>query len=394
MSRMRIAVIGGGFAGIEALRTLSRHRRLWGDSFEVVLFDRKEYFEFLPLLPDVLSRRMDEGCLRVGLRELSRTMPFTFIQSEVTRVDMGSRSITYGSQETMFFEFLIIASGSETNFFGNEALERACFRLDTVDNAIRIREAVLKGSRERGNLNVVVIGGGYTGIEVASNMQSLLKRSPSGFRVMIVEKAPELLTMVPGWLRNEAADVLKKDGIDIVTGDSLKDYDGSRACLESGRVIETCVCVWTAGVKTPRFVEGISLEKVRTRIAVDERLGISRSREGSIFIAGDSAAFVDARTHQALRMAVMFSIGQGRIAAENVVRMIGKRPLIRYVPKDLGYLIPLASGRAPGIILGRRINGRIGYRLHYLMCLYRSALPNQIKMLQYWMNPGRSSREG
>jgi len=137
------------------------------------------------------------------------------------------------------------------------------------------------------------------------------------------------------------------------------------------------LCVWTAGVRTSGFVEALNVRKARTRIPVDAKLNVRERGCRNLFFTGDSAHFTDRKTEKALRMAVMFSMGQGRVAAENILRDIqGRRPL-EYHPVDLGYLVPMAHGKAPGKVLGLNVRGFPGYAMHYAMCVYRSYRRNR-----------------
>ncbi|MGD2279163.1 MAG: FAD-dependent oxidoreductase [Candidatus Omnitrophota bacterium] len=388
MKNKNIVIIGGGFAGISALRRLRRYKSRLDSDFRVVLIDKKKDFEFLPMLPDLIGERISPEALKVDLKGFCEKLGCSFLEAEVKSVDLGSKTIFHTRGE-LEYEYLIVASGSETNFFDNNDLASSCSKLDNVDDALEINKELLERAKKQPKINVVVVGGGYTGIEVATNIYHLLNKNGKEHRITILEKGADILMMVPEWLRKECRKELDRIGITVVANDSLKSYDGQKAFFGSGKVLENAFCVWSAGVRTTRFLDGIKAERIRTRIKVDKNLEINGSGRGNVFITGDNAAFSYTDSGESLRMAVMFSMGQGKIAAENVVRSIFKRPSRKYKAVDLGYLIPFATGKAPGIIMGKRINGNTGYFMHYFMCLYRSGWGNRFKMLEYWLKGGR-----
>ncbi len=381
MPKKNIAVIGGGFAGISALRRLTRCRKTLPPDFEVVLIDRKDCSEFLPLLPDVAGGWMRPEPLSTDLRPLAESRGSGFIRDEVTEVDLKKKKITLAGG-SLDYEFLLICPGSETNFFGSAQARDNCFKLDCVADALRIQDTLSARAVAASRLNVVVVGGGYTGIEIATNIRFLLTGQKADFHVSIVEKAPEILMMVPAWMRAEVRRELAALDVELALNDSLRSYDGRTAALESGRKIENAFCVWAAGVKTPPFVEKLAVEKERTRIKVTQDLRIGGWEDAGVFVAGDAASFHDRKSGAPIRMAVMFSIGQGVVAARNIAAGILHRPLSEYRPVDLGYLIPMAHGRACGPVVGIKARGFAGYLMHYYMCIYRSESRNRPEIVK------------
>lgn len=361
--------------------------------FRVILIDRKENFEFLPMLPDVIGGWLGHDVLRAGLKKITDSCRYEFLEDEVTRVDFTTGRI-YLVNNTLDYEYLIISSGSETNFFKNENIRNSCFKLDNVNDAVKIRGELLKRAEAKtdSGVNIVVTGGGYTGIEIATNANYFLGRGKVKRRIYIVEKADSILTMVPEWMRKEVRTELDSLNVSIICNDSLKEYKGKDVLLESGGKIENALCIWSAGVKTSSFIDTIDAEKERTRIKVREDLRIAKDGVENVFVAGDAGYFFDKRKKSALRMAVMFAIAQGKMAAHNVAQSILKVPPEKYRPLDLGYLIPMANGKAPGVVMGRKIHGRLGYLMHYCMCLYRSEQENKFSIIRKMFQKGKNAK--
>jgi len=126
----------------------------------------------------------------------------------------------------------------------------------------------------------------------------------------------------------------------------------------------------------------LNAEKIRGRIKVDEKLNIYGGKFTNLYLAGDCCSFIDSKTGAPLRMAVMFSLGQAKIAAQNIINFIKGEPLANYKPVDLGYVIPLAYCKAPGLVLGHNVGSRTGYLLHYCLCIYRSRISEQFKIIR------------
>ncbi|MDD4013864.1 MAG: FAD-dependent oxidoreductase, partial [Candidatus Omnitrophica bacterium] len=268
MPKTKIVIAGGGFAGISALKTLSKRSERSKRSIEITIIDKKPYSEFLPMLPDVAGGWLRPELLRTDLRRIAASAGAVFAQEEITGLDTAAGSLRTREREILY-DFLILATGSETNFYANDVLSRKCLRLDTVEDAVSIREKVLQRGKS-GEVNIVISGAGYTGVELASNLDILLKEKGVQHNVSIVEKADEALMMLPGWVRREVMEELGKMGIEILTGTSIREYDGSTAVLSSGEKVDNALCVWAAGVKTPSYVEASSLPKERSRILVEE----------------------------------------------------------------------------------------------------------------------------
>ncbi len=378
MPKNNIVIAGGGFAGTAALKQLRRSKRALAGGFRLIVIDRKDSFEFLPMLPDIIGGWCRPESLSAPLDKLAGGCGCEFIKDEITGLDFSKKKVELRSGE-LEYEYLLLASGSETNFFGNEAAAGSCSRLESVKDALAIKEKLAARVESGGPVNTVIVGGGYTGIEIAANIHWLLREKRKNREIYIVEKSPDILGTVPEWMRNDVRNELNKLNIQIICRDSLAGYDSlsQSVLLESGREVKNAFCVWSAGVKASSFIEKTSFAKKKTRIRVNKDLTPEERDSAGVFAAGDAAYFHDKKTPDGLRMAVMFSLAEGRIAAANIVNSVLKKPLVQYNPIDLGFLIPMAHGKASGAVMGGNVRGAAGYLLHYVMCLYRSEAENR-----------------
>jgi len=345
----KVIIIGAGFAGLSAGNILRRKKDI-----AITLIDSRETSDFLPLLPDCIGRKINPEYLAYDINKTG----FKFIKEEVVSVDLEKKQVVIQSQ-SLGFDYLIIASGSETNFYGNENIRQNAYKL----NGVKDVRGIINALEENNFDNYIIAGAGYTGIEVATN----LRRNKPQAKIIIIERAPGILGLVQKWMQEYVARNLAKLKIDVLTQTTIDRIEDKKVYLSGNKVFENALVVWAAGVKTAAFVQNIKAAKnPQGRLKVDECLRIN----DNCFVVGDAAYF--AWQNNFLRMAVQFAIVEGRLAAKNILRSIKGSSLIKYKPIDLGYIIPMANNRSCGRVLGINLKGRLQTLLHFMMCIYRS----------------------
>ncbi|MFH1046314.1 MAG: FAD-dependent oxidoreductase [Candidatus Omnitrophota bacterium] len=357
----KIVVAGGGFAGVSALNILARRRG--SGKLELALVDTKLQAEFLPLLPDIIGRAFAPDSLSYNLTQFCNWRGVTFIREEVQAVDLKKKEVTTAASRIPY-DYLIIASGSQTNFYGQSQIAQVAFTLDSVDDARKLITALEQDNYD----NFIISGAGYTGVEIATALwRYFRRRKRANKKIMLVEIAAELLGPLPAWMKQYVAANLRALGISVFLESKIEKIEQDRVTLSNGEGFTRAMLIWAAGVKTADFVGNLPLEKNRQgRLKVNEYLQV----DPFCFVAGD-AAEVNWQG-KPLRMAVQFSLAQAQIAAGNVLRSIRGLPLKKYRALDLGYIIPLANNRSCGVVLGVNLKGVIPTALHFMMCIYRS----------------------
>lgn len=351
-------IIGAGFAGISAAKALGKQRK----ELETLILDKNRYSNFLPLLPDLLGRGIGANLLEWELSGLKRS-GVEFLNEEAVGIDLEKKEVRTNTGKPLSYDYLIIACGSETNFYGNEAMKVSSLKMDDTLDAGRIFKRLEKDDFS----HCVICGGGYTGVEIASNLRLYFEKRKKDKRIILVERAPQVLAALPHWMRSYVLDNLKRQKIEVLTDTSIVEISEQQVRLSSGAVLEDVLLIWAAGVKVADFLKGLDLEKnPQGRLQVDEYLRVNES----CFVLGDAAYF--RHKGSSLRMAVQFSIAEGELAAENIIRHARGEPLKRYEPLDLGFIIPMANNRSCGEVLGIRVKGVFATCLHYCMCIYRS----------------------
>lgn len=354
----RIVIIGGGFAGLNAARTLSGHHA----SLDITLITSHCSFDFLPLLPDVISGKVPPSAASTPLSAFRFLRHVRCIEGTVTSLDPVNRTLSTDSA-TLPYDYAILASGTETNVYGRADAAQNAFHLDTVQDAVHLREAALSGIHS----SFVVSGGGYTGIEVSTHLRHLLAGENRHVPVLVIERGPSVVGVLPDWMRQYVRKNLDRLQIDHVENTEVASIEPATVRLSSGRELEKACVVWVAGVKTPAYIQALPFVKnAQGRLSVDPYLRV----DDHLFAAGDSALVK--RNGTPLRMSVQFAFVGGQVAATNILRSIIKKPLRTFNPADPGYVVPMANGRSCGIVFGIPLRGRLPSLLHYLMCAFRT----------------------
>ncbi len=378
----QVTVIGGGFAGLAAVQELTRRQKA-GLDIRIRLVDRQPCSVFLPLLPDLISGRIRPRHLCFDLRSHCRRLGVEFLQQEVRHVDLAGKAIETGAGRSVS-DGLVLALGCETNWHGHEHFKGVLPDLKGAAEGVAIRTRaweLVSDCRRRGTrANIIVIGGGYAGFEIASHIAAMLHRRlrvPYSrlnqiADIVILEVMDHVLHGVNDALRDWSVRAIGHYAVRVETKASVQQVvDATTLRLGDGRVVEDALAVWSAGVSAGPVAQELDVPKIREgRLAVEPTLNLPGHSE--VFIAGDLAGARHPGQQDPLRMGIQFSLVGGTLAGRNLAATLSGRPMREFNPADLGYIVPLAPGRAAGVVLGVHLRGRLPYLLHYVMCLYRS----------------------
>lgn len=378
----RVLVLGGGFGGLYAAAQLGRAFDLRPED-EVLLVDTRNYFTFNPLLAEVVGGALGREHVTVPFRVLARQHGFRFRQAEVRGIDPGGRTVET-TAGPIRYDRCVVALGSRAQFFGNEQLRAASVPLKSVDDAERLRDRVLRmveaaesmdPAERRKHLTFVVAGGGPAGVEVASEINHLLRevlpryypRAPDA-RVVLAEGAERILPQFDAGLARRGQRILEDAGIDLRLETLVEDASGDRVAFGDGSAVDARTLVWTAGVRAPDLLGDSGLPTNRRgAVEVDEHLRV-RGREG-IYAVGDAAAVRDRRRERPYPNVAPLAISQGVRAAGNVENERAGRPVEPYRAHHAGSIVTLGAGEALVDLLGLELSGApawIAYRAAYL----------------------------
>ncbi len=362
----RVVILGGGFGGLRAAR------RLEGEPVEVLLVDRNNYHAFLPLLYQVAAAELHPQDIAYPLRTLFARSPNVRVRiGEATRIDLAGSVVEVGGQAERF-DYLILATGSTTHFFGVAGAERNGFALKTIDEALALRNHVLSrferatrlapGAERAAALAFVVVGGGATGVEFAGALAELVhgplakdfaEIDPREVRVVIVEATERVLVGLPERLAAYTLERLASMEVEVLLGTPVRSVTERGVELASGAFLAADTVVWTAGVRGALLEAGPELPQRGGRVLVRETL--QTEVDPSVYVVGELAR-VDG-TEPPHPQVAQVAIQQGALAAENVLRAVrGEQPApFRY--RDLGTMVAIGRNHGVARVFGRGFTG-------------------------------------
>ncbi len=385
----RVVILGGGFGGIELARSLRR------SSFQVVLIDRNNYHTFQPLLYQVATGGLEPDSIAYPIRKIFRRQRnLLFRMDEAERVDTESNTV-HTRSGTVPYDFLVVATGGASHFFGNDALEAQALGLKCMTDALDVRSLLLQNfekaqagpSGDAGLLNVVIVGGGPTGVEIAGALAEFKKHvvpadypeiSPAQVNIVLVEAAGRLLGGFSGTSARRALRALTSMGVQVRLETSLREYDGRVAVLSDGSHMATNLLLWSAGIKGCR-PDGLNRAAGKNnRLQVNAFNRVEKCE--NVFAIGDAAVMAgDPDWPDGHPMVAQPAIQQGRHLGKNLRRIQNKKPLIPFRYKDLGSLATIGRNRAVAEFGHIRFGGAVAWWLWmavHLMALvgYRNRL--------------------
>lgn len=401
MKAPHLIIIGGGFAGLECIKKLNNK------NIKVTVLDKHNYFNFQPLMYQVASGGLGPDAIAYPLRKIIGKMPnVAFRMAEVNEVDPEKNCVhtTIGDFE---FDYLCIATGAQTNFFGNEQLEKYCMQLKSIPDALDLRSDILqefeKAFSERGAgdleriLNFVVVGGGPTGVETAGALAEIKKHvlpadytelDAAKMQVHLIEAAPRILAAMSEISSTKAQKFLEELGVHVQVNTAVQSYDPQTGglTLSNGQVLKTDTVIWSAGVKG-KTIAGIPDSCVvrGNRYKVDAYNRIEGFEH--IFAIGDIAYMTTDKAYpNGHPMVATVAQQQGRLLGKNILCVINKAPLKPYTYLNLGSMATIGRHKAVFEIFGVKMQGYIawlGWMFLHLMLLV--GFRNRLVVLMNWM---------
>jgi NADH:quinone reductase (non-electrogenic) len=369
--RPLVLILGGGFGGVGAAQKLK------DADADVVLIDRHDYHTFQPLLYQLATGLLDTTGVGHSLRDLLERHDNTTIhKAAVTGIDLDARRVILEGLPPTTYDYLVLGLGAEVNFFGTDGAAENAFPMYTLPHAIRLKSHILErweaADRDPslvadGALNVVVVGGGPTGIETAGAVAELYRGdfsrdyrnvSQDDARVTLVEAGPELFPMFKPKLREYATKALEDRTVEVKTGSLVASVSPTRVTLKTGEELKAHTLVWGAGLQGNELVQSLGIELERgNRIAVEPDLTLSSHPEVSV--VGDVAAITDTKTEQMLPQLGSVALQSGEHAGETIARRIEGKDVEPFEYRDKGTMATIGRGAAVVQFLrGRTMTGR------------------------------------
>ncbi|RXP63642.1 NAD(P)/FAD-dependent oxidoreductase [Lutibacter sp. HS1-25] len=355
----RLVIIGGGFAGIALAEKLKNK------DLQVVMIDKHNYHTFQPLLYQVATGGLEPDSIAFPLRKIIKNIPnFYFRLTEVLSVDTENNEIdsTIGKLK---YDYLVIATGSKTNYFGNTSIEKYSMAMKNVPQSLNLRsliienfeEALLTSNLEERNalMNFVIVGGGPTGVELAGALAELKKGIlPKDYpdldirqmQINIVEGSDRLLNSMSPRASKKSEDFLVDLGVNIWNNVQIKNYDGYCVETNSDVSFKSSTVIWAAGVKGST-INGLNDECIierANRIVVDEFNKVVGY--DNIFAIGDVSCMSTDVYPKGHPMMAQPALQQGKLLAKNIVAILANKPMKPFVYKDKGSMATIGRNKA------------------------------------------------
>jgi NADH dehydrogenase len=363
-----VVIVGAGFGGLEAARKLAKA------PVRVTLIDRNNYHLFQPLLYQVAIAGLSPAQIAHPVRAiLRRQRNLRFLMGEVTSVDFAAHKVTL-DHTALAYDYLILAAGGRTNFFGLERVEQQGLPLKDIDDAVTIRNHLLskfeEANREpdpeacRALLTFVIVGGGPTGVETAGALSELIhlvlrKDYPNLdlalVRVILLEASDHLMGNYPRDLQAATLRQLRRKRVEIRLNAALSDYDGRQVKLADGTLIPTRTLIWTAGVRAAGLIHRLDVPRAQAgRVPVEPDLQLPG--QPRVYVIGDAAYLEDERG-QPLPMLATVALQQAQAAAHNLQRALRSQPSQPFRYKDPGLLATIGRDAAVAQLWGLTFSG-------------------------------------
>jgi NADH dehydrogenase len=381
-------ILGGGFAGVECARQLES--KFGNDSeIEIVMVSEDNFLLFTPMLPQVASGMLETRHIVLPIRTICKKTKF--YEGRIKNIDPWGKLVTlWGTGEkrgiSIHYDFLIIALGSETNFFGMADVEKNAYTMKTLNDAVMLRNRVIDMLEQAENetnpilrksfLNFVVVGGGFAGIETAGELMDLLldarKHYPTihkeDLKVIVLEALGMILPGFNKKLADFAKDKMIERGIDIRLKTAVTSFDGNEVTIKSldenqknpideSKIdsIITKTLIWTAGVTPVNTIKRSMFKTDKGKVIVNDYLEVSEFP--GVFAIGDCALHIDPLTQRPIPPTAQVAEAQAKIAAKNLIALIKNSEKEKFVYHSKGQMAIIGKRSGIATFLGMNISG-------------------------------------
>ncbi|MDY0931005.1 NAD(P)/FAD-dependent oxidoreductase [Chryseobacterium sp. CFBP8996] len=394
-TREKIIIIGGGFAGLQLAKTLNNKNK------KVIVLDRVNHHMFQPLFYQVACGRIEPSNISFPFRKIFQQSRNTqFRLTDVKSIDTANNKVITDEAE-FTYDKLIIATGCKTNFFGNKDLESKAFGMKNTQEAIGIRNHVLmtfeklileKSRSDDGNWNIVIVGSGPTGVELAGAFSEMKKEIlPRDYpymnfdqlQIILVSSTEKPLAVMSPEAQEKSEKYLKELGVKFLSGEIVTDYDGDKVYMKSGKEIPSNNVIWAAGV-TGNVIDGFPSENlVRNRYIVDRFNKVKGYK--NVYALGDIAYMETPKYPQGHPQVANVAINQAKNLGKNFLRK-NKNEWVEYEYKDQGSLATIGKHRAVVDLPFIKFQGFLAWYfwmfLHLMLIL---SVRNKLAIFFNWM---------
>ena len=394
-TREKIVIVGGGFAGLQLAKALNNKNK------KVILIDKVNHHMFQPLFYQVACGRIEPSNISFPFRKIfQRSRNVQYRMTEVEKIIPEENKII--TDDAVFsYDKLIIATGCKTNFFGNEKMENLAFGMKNTQEAIAIRNHVLttfekliieKSRSDDGNWNIVIVGSGPTGVELAGAFSEMKREilprdypnmNFNNLNIILVSSTEKPLNVMSEEAQNKSEEYLKQLGVEFLSNSRVTDYDGDKVTLANGSQIPANNVIWAAGV-TGNVIPGLNPEiLVKNRYKTDRFNRIEGYK--NIFAIGDVAYMETPKYPQGHPQVANVAINQGKVLGKNFMKK-SEKDWVEYEYVDKGSMATIGKHRAVVDLPKFKFQGFLAWYfwmfLHLMLIL---SVRNKLAIFFNWM---------
>jgi len=358
-NQKKVIVIGAGFGGLQVAQSLAGN-----DDFQVVLIDKNNYHQFQPLFYQVATAGIEPSAISFPLRLAFHNHPNIHVRvASVTNI-ISEQNIVETNLGAIPYDYLILAIGADTNFFGNQNIAEKALPMKSVGEALGLRNRLLENfekalvsdneDERTGLMNVVVVGGGPTGVEVSGTLAEMKRHVlPKDYpelnfdlmQIYIVESGAELLGPMSKNAQVKSKEYLEQLGVNVMLGCRVSDFDGQYAFFNDGSKIRTNNLVWAAGVKA-NSIDGINPAIIMRGGRMKVNSFNQVDSYDNIFALGDVALMTEEKYPNGHPQVAQPAIQQGKLLAKNLINLIRGNELKPFIYRDLGSMATVGRNLA------------------------------------------------
>lgn len=399
--KTRILILGGGFAGSNVLREIQHQFK--GNDVDITLVSQDNFFLFTPMLPEISSGMLHASDITTPIRTFCKTA--NFCHARILSIDIENKNVSviriFDQKDIVLeYDYLVLALGSKDNFFGNKNIEEFGFTIKTLEDAIAIRNHVISvlecADQERDQilqeqlLRFVVVGGGFAGVEIATEINHFLQDATKKYyknidakkiHVIIISARNGILPEVGDELGNFALDYVRKSGIEVITNTKAVDAGEDHVLLSDNTIVPCATLIWAGGVTVDPIIATLNCEHGQSgRLVVDSYLRLKDY--SSIFALGDCANLVDDKSKVVYPTTAQIAIRQAKLVSENLVAEItgNINSLKPFVYHNKGVMATIGKRTGVALLNGKKIRGFSAWLLW--RSFYWSHLPTREKKIK------------
>ena len=389
MNKPKVVILGGGFGGLAAARTLYK-------SAEVTVVDRHNFQTFLPLLYQVSTAGLAADHVAYPIRGALRKTDIKFRMGSPISIDHKNKEVKLDSSEVLKYDHLIVALGSVSADFGIPGVNEHALGMKTVHEALTIRAEIMRRFEDLcrfeddTKLSISVIGGGPTGVEMAGAIAELIRGplksdkadAAANINISIIEAGPRLLPTFAPSLSERTKKDLEKLGVKVMLNIPVKAIEHRKITLNDDSVINSEITIWAAGVKGSDAMTQLSLPTSGNRIAVEPTMQVQNY--SNVWALGDVAGAIG-KDGKPLPMVAPVAIQQGKFIAKQIARLIANKPLTDFKYLDKGSMATIGRNKAIVQVRGLKIAGPIAWLIWvWLHLFYLLGGRNKIGTMADW----------